>query len=70
MDSAGIGDSVDALILTLASMSFGAPNNSESSALMNVSICFLLGVAKQALAQLACGFFVDLSRLIFDASVS
>ena len=35
-DSAGIGDSVDALILGLASMSLGALNNSDSSALMDV----------------------------------
>ena len=50
LDSAGIGDSVDAFILGLASMSLGALNNQDSSALMDVSICFFLGVAKQALA--------------------
>ncbi len=49
-DYTGIGDSVDALILGLASISHGVPNNSALSALMNVSICLLLDIARQTLA--------------------
>ncbi len=50
-------------------LSLGVTNNSDSSAVMDVSICHLLGVARQTLAILGLGLTVDLPILIFDASV-
>ncbi len=40
------GVSLDALVRGLAWISLDVSNNSDASALMNVSICMLLGVAK------------------------